>query len=145
MTGFDLNQYRTSEDLENNGVWKDLGNGARIKIARLGNAEFNKMFSELVAPYAETGAKVPPEVQKDISVKCLARTVLLGWEGVYDGDDPVDYSYDNAVRVLTELKDFRELVIRLAGDMDAFKEKKDKELVGNSESASDGSSSGETS
>lgn len=143
--GFDLNQFRTSEELENHGVWRDLGNEARIKIARLGNAEFNKMFGEMVAPYAETGAVVPEDVKKDITVKCLARTVLLDWEGVYDGDEEIPYSYDNAVRVLTELKDFRELVIRLAGNMDSFKEKKDRELEGNSPSASDGSSLGETS
>lgn len=141
---FDLNSLRTNEALENAGVWRDLGNGAKLLLARLGNEEFSKMFSELVAPYAETGTKLPPEVQKEITVKCLARTVLIGWEGIFDGETPLDYSYDNAVRVLTEIKDFREIVIKLAGDLDAYKDKKDEELEGNSESASDGSPSLET-
>lgn len=142
---FDINSLRTNEDKENQGVWRDLGNGAKLLLARLGNAEFSKMFAELTQPYAETGTKVPVEVQKDISVKCLARTVLLGWEGIYDGEDELEYSYDNAVRVLTEVKDFRELVMKLAGDLDAYKDKKDEELEGNSGSASDGSSSTGTS
>jgi len=141
---FDLNSLRTNEDLENSGVWRELGNGAKLLLARLGNAEFSKMFAELVQPYAETGTKVPVDVQKEVSVKCLARTVLLGWEGIFDGETPLEYSYDNAVRVLTEIKDFRELVLKLAADLDAYKDKKDEELVGNSPSASDGSPSLET-
>ncbi len=143
--GFDLNSFRTSEVLENAGVWRNLGNEARVLIARLGNAEFSKMFNDLVAPYAETGAKVPPEVQKEITAKCLARTVVLDWENFFDGDEPVLHSYENALRFLTEVKDFRELIVKLAGDMDSYKEKTSKAIEGNSESASDGLSSSETS
>ncbi len=142
---FDLDSLRTNEDLENKGVWRDLGNGSRLLLARLGNAEFSKMFNELVQPYAETGTKVPEVVQKDITVRCLARCILLGWEGIYDGEVELEYSYESSVRVLTEIKDFRELVLKLAGDLDAYKDTKDKELVGNSPSASDGLSSSETS
>lgn len=145
MSGFDINQFRTSEELENKGVWRDLGKEARVLIARLGNAEFRKMFSEMVQPYTETGVAVPEDVQEDITVRCLARTVLLGWEKILDGDEELEYSYDNAVRALTEMRDFRELVIKLASKQDAYKEKQDKVIEGNSESASGGLSNGETS
>lgn len=135
---FDLNTLRTNEDLENNGVWRDLGNGAKLLIARLGNEEFSKMFTELTKAYDETGTKVPVEVQRDFTVKCLARTVLLGWEGIFDGKKKLKYSYDNAVRVLTEIKDFREMILKLAGQLEAYKAINDEELVGNLKSASDG-------
>jgi len=141
---FDLNSLRTDEDLENSGAWRDLGNGSRLKLARLGNAQFKKMFSELILPFSEAGTPIPEESQKEFTVKCLARTVLVGWEGIYDGDTPLEYSYENAVRTLEEIKDFRDLVIKLAGSLDAYKVKQDKVLEGNSESASGGSQSLET-
>lgn len=142
---FDINSLKTSEDLENKGVWRDLGNGAKVLIARLGNEAFKTKFNELVQPYTETGMKVPTDVQLEITVKCMSTTMLLGWEGIYDGEEELPYSVENAARVLTEIKDFRELILKLSGDLDSYKEKADKALEGNSESASDGSPSLETS
>lgn len=108
---FDLSNYRTDPSLKKEGVWIDLGGGARVKIASFDNEDFTAQFRKMVEPYSKMGQEVPDEEQTRIMVFCTARFVILDWEGIYDGEEQLPYTVENAERVLTEIEFFRDRVI----------------------------------
>ena len=42
-----ISQFRTNEQKEKEGVWVKIGEDARIKVARLGNARYKELFQKL--------------------------------------------------------------------------------------------------
>lgn len=125
--------FGTNQTLENDGVWKDLGDGAKIKVARLGNPNNLRVTKELSKPFTIQiqRNKLPDDIQKKIMNESLARTVLVGWSGISYGGSPIDYSVDNAIKLLTEFSDFRDVVFSAANDLTAFQDQQDVEEVKN--------------
>ena len=59
-------------------------------------------------------------------IELEAKTILKGWEGIQFKGKSLDYSMDNAKKVLS-LRDFRALVARLAQDAEAYRAKLEEE------------------
>jgi hypothetical protein len=138
---FDLNEYRTDKQKELSGSWQELKGGARVLVARWGNLAFREMMRKKTRRYIKQieHRALSEEISEGILVEVMANTILLGWEGIYDKGQPLPYTVANAVRVLTELKDFRDLVASLAESADLFKAEVDEAVAKNSEPASTGS------
>lgn len=138
--------FRTSEKLEEEGAWVDLGDGAFVCVARVGNKKYNEYFEKALKPHRRqfrTGS-MPTEVMDEILIRTLANTILLGWEGVeYEGKE-LEYSVDNAIMVLRELKDFRSLISEISNEMETFKQEEQEEALKNSNRFSNGDSLGES-
>lgn len=119
---FDINRFRTDETKEVEGVWSELGDGARIKVARIGNPEWLKQRRAFEAPHRDALAAgaLPQELSEQIAVKAMARSILVDWEGIYEGAKPVKYSVADAERLLA-IKDFRALVMDLAVNQERFR------------------------
>lgn len=136
----DLNKFRTSKELEVKGVDVPVSEDCTLRIARMNNTAYKTYFNELIEPYRmqiRTGT-MSEEIADAILIKSVAKTILLGWEGLkLDGRD-IPYSFDNAVKALTEYKDFRDMVVSIAQDMDLFREKEMSDSAKNSEPTSDG-------
>lgn len=140
-----ISAFRTDENLEVEGVWVDIGDGGKVKVARLGNPNHRKVSQALGRPHqAQIRAnRLRPEVAEKLGIQATAQAILLDWEGITDDDGkPVPYSQGKALDLLTEFKDFRDLVLEIAGEMETFREQEIEESVGNSGSASVGKSSG---
>lgn len=124
-----FDRYATDETLENNGTWRDLGNDARVLVARAGNLAYGKELARLFELH-EKDIKADDdkstEVIKKIMVEVLAKTVLLGWEGITYKRKAMSYSIDNA-RVLLAHDDFRKEITKLAEDQNAYKAKLEEE------------------
>jgi hypothetical protein len=128
-----ISQFKTNTQKEVDGVWVDLGQGARIKVARLGNPKYKAYFSKATKPYRHQlrAGTLSDEVAERILAECMAETVLLGWEGLEDeSGNAIEYNTENAVEVLS-IKDFRDVVYAYADEMALFTEGEREEAVKN--------------
>lgn len=121
--------YATDEAVEVSGAWKEIGPGAKILVARAGNDEYAAAIQTEVDTHRlqlELGGKAGKRVNDEIMVRVMARTILKGWEGLTFKGEVVTYSYENACRLLA-LKEFRALVLEIAGDIENFRIKEEEE------------------
>jgi hypothetical protein len=133
-----INNLKTSRKKELEGVWVDIGEGARVLIARANNLHYLARYRELTKPYWQQirGQKLDIEKHVEIVTKCVAETVLLGWEGMQELVDgkPVDvpYTKEKAFEYLRDVGDFRELIQTIADQQFRFREEEVAHAVGNS-------------
>lgn len=128
---FDISKYRTDPALKQQGVWIDLGGGARIKLASFDNEDFATNFRKMVEPYTKMGQEVPEGEQKRIMLHCTANYIILDWENIFDGEDPIPYTPENAYRLLEEIDFVRERVMAEAKKFQNFRQESGKAVEGN--------------
>lgn len=128
---FDLNDFRTDKEAKAHGVWVAFGGGAEIKIASFDSPSFTEAFRKATKPYQDLGRAIPEDDQVSIMVECMANHIVLDWKNIFEGDDEVPYSIDNARRVLTELEWVRDRVIAEARKIENFKAKQREATEGN--------------
>ena len=103
----------TDKDVEKNGVWRDFPDDndvpVRFLIARQGggNSPYLKELEREIRPLrrsSKNGTQLDPEIQKQILIRVLAKTVLVGWENVLDrAGNPLPYSVENAIDLLSAI------------------------------------------
>lgn len=127
--------FKTDESKEQDGVWVQLDDGkSRLKIARNLNARY-RAAQQLKMQRYKMAAKVktiPDDVWNDMFNELIAETILVDWEGITKDGKPYPYSKENALEAIAELKDFREMVMGFAVDMDNFKQELDEGTEKNS-------------
>lgn len=131
----DLKTFRTDKEKEHDGTWVDLGDGvARLKIARMNNTRYREAQQRKLQRYkmAARSKVVPDDVWEGILNELIAETILVDWEGITMDGDSYPYSIDHAKQALTDLKDFREMVLGFADDIANFKEELDQATEKNS-------------
>jgi len=119
-----ISQFATDLDLEENGVWVDIGDGGQLLVARMGNPNYTRVVRELSKPYRSRIRKgtMPDEISDEILFKAMSQTILLGWSGIEDDKGKeIKYSSDAAYDLLKGMKDFRILVSELANEQMAFR------------------------
>lgn len=136
-------RFRTNQKKEQEGTWVDIGEGAELKLARIGNPKYQAYLMELSKPIRtalRAGNFTDPRL-KDALKKVIARTVLLDWKGIEEENEkgqlePVPYSEQKALEYMEEMPDFFTLVQELASDSSLFKDEEAEELTeGNSETS----------
>ena len=133
-----LKKHGFDEDLEVNGVWKPLpeGEGVELLVARWQNMAFQTMMMEARAPHQDAlrngDVATQEKVKREVLIEVCAKTILLGWRGPLTyGGVPLEYSYENAKKVLA-LRGFREEVVILAMEDEAYRLKIEAEEAKNS-------------
>lgn len=122
-------EFATNEDAENNGVWRSIGKGAELLIARAGNDAYSRAVSTLVDEHREVlDMKNDAATAKstEIMIQVLAETILLGWKGIVFKGQPMEYSVENAKKLLA-VRDFRLMVQRLSDESAAYRAKLEEE------------------
>lgn len=123
----------TDPVLENEGVWRDVGKKGRIKVARANNRAYSKLLNRLASENQEVLDRKNPDgtatdeadaKSDQIMIECYARTILLGFEGLGYQGKPIEYSVDNAKKLLSH-SEFMGLVSRKANEFDAYKAKQE--------------------
>jgi hypothetical protein len=139
-------RYETSKELESEGVWEDIGEGFRVRVARANNPHHQRTAESLMRPYRRqiASGNLSVEKQQEITIKSMAECLLLDWDGLVIDEKAVPYSVSQAIELLTEYKDFREEVAEIAQSMDLFRSKEVEDAEKNSSSGSSGKSSGKT-
>lgn len=122
-------QFATDESLENNGTWFPLAEGTRVLVARSDNRAYAKLLTKLVEQGRKSldlGGEVADKKSDEIMVEVMAKTILLGWEGVSFKGVDLEYSVETAMQVLS-IRDFRKRIAQFADDTTAFKMKVEEE------------------
>lgn len=131
----DLSNFKTDNKLEEEGSWVQVGKDAKIKVARIRNKKYLKLFKRLAAPYKSSIRKgsLEDSVADDILNKCIAETVLLDWKGLSVEGSELEYSSEEAYKILSnpEYKDFKDMVVEIADDMEVFKNNEEEEDIKN--------------
>ena len=122
----DLGKFRTDRAREDEGVWTDIGDGARLKLARIGNRRYRELVQRVFRPHrrALRSGTLPEETSEALMSDVIAETVLLGWDGLLLDGRPVPYAPERARAVLADpaMRDFRDMVVELAGDMEMYRQ-----------------------
>ncbi len=129
-----MSTFETDKEKEIEGAWVDAGAGLRIRVARVGNQEYQRYLQKLGRPYIQSARSgtVPIDVVDDITRRAVARHILLGWENMQDdNDEEIKYSEEKAFELLTEYRDFFELVLGFASDIELFRKENHQAAVGN--------------
>ena len=119
-----VSRFATDLTLEEEGVWVDIGEGAKLKVARVGNPNYQKRIRQLRAPYRSQirQKSLPEDVSDKLVIQAFSECILLDWEGLEDDKGkPIKYSQENALELLTNLKDFRALVGEIAMEHETFR------------------------
>ena len=113
--------FGTDKSLEEDGVWIDLGDDSQIKIARLGNKKSQEISSK-IQKNAQMASKYSLTDLADNDLNyVLATAIIIDWKNIKVKGKILEYSSENAKKMLEDYKDFRSLVIELASEMETFR------------------------
>lgn len=132
--------FKTDKSKEREGEWVEYRGGVQLLIARSGgaNSRFSHVFERRSEPHQRklrTGEKLGEETASRLLAETYAETVVLGWRTrdletnviendiVYGEDgEPIRYSFEAVVKLLTDLPDFFAQVREDAGNFATFKQ-----------------------
>lgn len=142
-----LSQFKSDLDKERLGVWITFAEGIRFRVARMGNAQYVAASRELLKPHRDRirrGVMDEEEIER-LSLSAIAEHILTGWENIDDdAGNAVPYSPAKAAEILgdPQYRDVYDFVLSTARRSELYRIQ-DREIdLGNSQTASDGSSSG---
>ena len=145
-----LNRIATSTDLASEGQWVEFcpaqgpdDEALELKIARVGNPNYNQRLQELVRPHRRKVRMGFDEDLEEFVRIAVAECVLVDWRGLQDDDGKaIPYSKEKSVEILTDpvYSDVFDFVMDVGGDAAVFREKSLGAVAGNSSRSSTGSS-----
>ena len=140
---FDLQkEFATDEKSELEGIWEDVGEGAKVLVARVGNKEYTERFRRLgkgLQRQLDRGT-LPEDKQAAILISIIADTILLDWNGFADEGKLLPYSKESAKLMLKKYPDFRQFVWDIANDAENYRVKNREDDLGNSSAPSSSAS-----
>jgi hypothetical protein len=124
--------------------WED---DTMLIVARYNNPKFRNMQARLMEPYIrKMGRKgVTTEQAEAILVRCMAKTLLLGWDNLSLEGEEVEYTPEKALELLQDarLADFKEIVMLESQNMENYRLEALEEDLGNSETSLDTTADGQ--
>lgn len=139
---FKISRLKADPQREVEGVWVDVYDGLRLRVARLTNPHFREAVRKQGRKHQLSMRRglVDDAQLDDITRVAVAKYVLLGWENLVDDNDkPIPYSPEKALEIFKESPDFYDMVIEYANDITLFKDAVAEDAKGNSSTSSNGS------
>lgn len=115
----EINRLKTDSDKELDGVWVELGDGAEVLVARMGNPTCAKRFSQLTSKASRGRSVLSEDAQTKVLIEVVAETVFLDFKGLTEDGKALKNSQGQRVKLLS-IRDFRDWIIELASDMDHY-------------------------
>lgn len=118
--------FKTSEELEKNGVWFDISDnvGFLLRPFKTTNPRVKAAMAHYYKPYArqvELGT-LDQAKQLEIQIKIFIDVCLVDWKGVEIDDKVAEYKPEVALKFFTALPDLFDTLWRHATDFNNFKE-----------------------
>lgn len=117
-------QFKTDEKLEQNGVPVNYGDGLVLTLRRAGasNPLFRAAAERHLKPRQHALKAMDEPGSRKLMAEVYADAVVAGWEGMKGPDEqPLEFTRDNVVKVLTDLPEFFKIVQRDAEEMTLFR------------------------
>ena len=140
-----LNKFMSDSKLAIEGIWEDIGEGLRVRVARMNNPKYREYMRKMARNQARTFRRVGGGIDDifDIQQRAVARFVLLEWDGLEDDDgNVIAYSEEEALKIFKRCPDFYDMIIEIGSDADLFRRHEQEDAKGNLPGTSSGSSSG---
>lgn len=131
-----IGKIQVDPKAELEGVWIPFALDIEIKVARLGNKNYDAAIRGMSKPYT-TGFrvdKIPDGVMEDITKKAIAEHVIKGWKNLEDDKGkPIKFSSKKALELFNDdaNRDFYKFVISAANDAETFRRESMEEARGN--------------
>ena len=145
----DLSKFKADRTAEDDGVWVPLDGadeGARVKLARIGNRRYREAMQRRMKPYrrALRAGTLEEATAERVTAEVLAETVLLDWQDLTLDGAALAYSPDRARELLLDpaLRDFRDLIVEMATDIELYRQQDEEAAEKNSPPSSAGRSPG---
>lgn len=128
--------FTTNLQKEVEGVWVVLDpiTGAAIKVARMFNTRYKQRVRQLNQQYAaslQIRGELPAETQEDILKIAVAESVLLDWKNFTENGQPLPpYTAEEGKKRL-EWRDFRNIVVDAASQIQHFQDEQEQALTKN--------------
>jgi len=126
--------FGTDAKKEQEGVWRDdIAEDIKIKIARIGNPNYQKKFQTLSKPHrrAIRRGTLSDDVAEKLLIQCLAETIVLDWKNIEVNGKPFPYSVENAIKLLTDLPELRNTINDIANELEGYQAEDEEEAVEN--------------
>jgi hypothetical protein len=126
-----LQSLKVDPQRQTEGVWFDWSQGVRLKIARLGNPAFDARVREIIEEAKEKGEEPDTETA---TLEAIAKTILLGWEGIEGEDDePWTYTPERSLELLSDdgMRDLYKFVLVKSSESAHYRFRADREALGN--------------
>lgn len=145
-------QFKTDAKTETEGFWfepainEENGLPIRFKLARSGggNKRYTKAFEEASRPYRailnmKGDSPAKNEAAEKVMLKTFVNGILLDWDNVPKADvtgkvsdkGVVEFSVENAEKLIKELPELHRLLAKEAEDVDNYREKVQEDIAGN--------------
>ena len=128
----ELEELFTDAELEAEGVWVDAGDydptlaGLDLKVARMLNPAFARMFDDerrAAGPSYDTDE----DIQTDVMIRCMAKTILMGWRNLTADGKAVKYSATKCEELLARSFDLRNVITRISRDRQIYRQQQDED------------------
>lgn len=129
--------FKQDTNLETEGIFLQLPNGASFKVRRFGgsNTAVKKAMLKHYKPFAKLIEKglFPEEKEKEIYSKAFIDACLVDWSGVEVDGKELPFTKENAARLFKSLPELADTLVDYAQDKENFKDGEffEKEDVGN--------------
>lgn len=125
--------FGTDAKKEQEGVWYDIADDLKMKIARIGNPNYQKRLQILSKPYrrAMRRGTLSDEVAEKLLIQCMAETIVLDWEGVEENGKEIPYSKEAAIDILTKYPELKSYIYDIANELEGFQEEENEEAEEN--------------
>lgn len=129
-----ISTFKTNAASEQEGVWVDIGSGAKIKVARMNNFAYEDEIRRLGKPHlrAIRLGTLDHETLEKITIKAFSLHILKDWHGLDDDDGkPIPFSPEKAEELMTEHRDFYRMVQEFANEQDLYRKAETEDAEGN--------------
>lgn len=141
----DLKRIKTDPALEA-GTWVEIDPTCSVKLRYTNSTPYRQALRKRLRPFSTLLDKtrgnfdvISESDQEHIAIEMLVDHVVLDWKGVCVGEEAISYSKENALKMLTDYPEFREIIERQAANLTNFREQQREIDTKNSGTVSAGS------
>jgi len=131
---FDIDSLRVDPERAEKGTWVDYYKGSSLCIARANNKAAEQYRIEKAIEHADifnAGGEKAEKLAYEVETHVLANFILIDWDGITKGGEPLDYTPEMGTKFLTDpqFQDFRDDVMRFARNREHFRAQNEEEAI----------------
>lgn len=117
-------QFGTNRKAEEAGVWIDIGQGARVKVARSTSPTYRKKLEDVIRPHRGVinARAMDDKTAHGLFCKAAAGTLLVDWAGIEVDGKAVPFSVADAEQLMIDVPDFYNAIKGFADDAALYRE-----------------------
>jgi len=122
----DLGTTKVSVEKSTDGVWVDIDEKTKLKIARFLNPKHRAYVNRAMDPYKRASriGQLDDATTDKVEIEAIANCILIDWKGITENGEEVKYSVKKAIAYLSDpsLPHFISMVRELSNEMALFHE-----------------------